>query len=964
MLRPKHDHLAMRARNLDLKTLMTQAGRVGYVCACLTIAVPPNSQADETRSLAGTWRLRLDSADEGQAQSWFAKPLPREATIRLPTTTDLAGYGHELDTRTMRYPVDFPYTLFPAGKDPGRADERGFLVRSRFFLGPVWYEREIAIPESWRGRVIRVRFERALWQTDLWIDGRSVGTAQSLVAPHEHILGRLDPGRHRLTVRVDNRMILNISTITHAYGPETQSRWNGLLGRLELLAAPPVALRRLEVHPAHDRRSVRAVAVIDNGLGRPVSGRLRLHLEGEGSRAALARAERTVVVAADGARPELVLELERPARAWDEFAPVRYRLIAAWVPEGGWPTSLETWFGFRQVERVDRSIRVNGRPVFLRGTLDCCVFPRTGHPPMTVPEWERIFRVIKEHGFNHVRFHTWCPPEAAFEAGDRLGLYLAPETAAWVDDWTRRTASQPPAIGRDPAINAFVQDEIRRVLETYGNHPSFLLFGIGNEFGLEGTDWEAVHGWVAEAKARDPRRLYTGAAARRNLAADDFWLTHDAHGIATRGLGPAHTDWDFSAAAQASAVPIIAHETGQRPVFPDYDDLLPKFTGPLQPWNYVRLRDRLTAQGLADQVKAFERASAQFQFVQYKAEHEAMRRTADYAGYQLLMLNDFTGQSEALVGVLDPFYESKGVVAAPAVRAWNDATVPLARFPSYTWSTTDTFRATLDVAHHGPTELERALVRWEMVTETGRVLGRGAFPGLRAPTGAVTRAGEIEVPLGELQNATTLTLRWQVGRATNAWRVWAYPAGPPALAPTQVVVASAFDEPAERALAAGRTVVFLAHGTRGPHAARTGFSSVYWSAGWWGNAFSGLGIVCDPAHPALAQFPNRGHSDWQWRDLTEGATTFRLEGAPPGYRPIVQLVPDFHYNQRLAHVFEARVGPGRLLVCGYDLTTDLDRRHAARQFRRSLLAYAGSTPTHPPRELTVEYLRALFAAAK
>lgn len=932
---------------------------------CFVQPAAPSANAAPSRltlDLAGEWRVRLDDADAGLPERWFERPLDTRDRLRLPGTTDAARLGHALDPDTLRYPAPFPYTRFPGVKETDRADERGFLARPHMFLGPAWYEREFEIPTAWANHTVTLRLERVIWQSDVWIDGRPLGAANSLVASHQYRLGRLDPGRHRLTVRVDNRMILNLSTITHGYGPETQSRWNGIVGRIELTAAPPVAIRRLEVFPAPDRRAATVRVLIENSTPSTEPGHVTLRLAPLEGRPELASTQVPIEAAGSESWCEATLRWSEPAQPWDEFNPVRYR-VEAGLEAPGQPASLASaTFGFRQIERQGRAIHVNGRRVFLRGTLDCAVYPRTAHPPMTVPEWERVFHAVKRHGFNHVRFHTWCPPEAAFEAADRLGLYLMPETATWVDDWTRETYSRPPAIGRDPAINEFIRAEIRRVLEAYGNHPSFAFFCIGNEFGMQGTDWDAVAAWTAEAKRLDPRRLYSGTTARRSLAPDEFWVTHDAHGKGTRGVGPARTDWDFREAAHATTVPLIAHETGQRPVFPDYADLLPKFTGPLDPLNYRRLRDALEAAGLAGQTREFERASARFQFVQYKAEHEAMRRTPDYAGYQLLMLNDFTGQSEALVGILDPFYEEKGIVSAPEVRAWNDVTVPLARFSRYTWAADEEFAADLEVAHHGPADLEAATPRWELNTADGRRLGGGRLGPVRIPTGAVTHLGSVRVALSGLDRAAALTLELRVGKAINHWPLWAYPQGL-AAAPADVVVAQRFDDTVERALGEGRAVLLLAHGARGPRAARTGFESVYWSAGWWGNAFSSLGIVCDPRHPALGDFPNAGHSDWQWHDLTQGATTWRLEGAPPGYRPIVQPVPDFHFNRLLAQVFEARVGRGRLLVCGYDLTTDLERRHAARQFRRSLLRYAGSTRFQPRTELPLAFLRELFGGS-
>ena len=909
--------------------------------------------------LAGDWRLRLDPAGEGVAGGWVAAPVPGPDRIHLPNTTDLAGFGFALDTNTMLHAAPFPVTTrFPGVKEPVRADEHGYLVRRHLFVGCAWYEREIEIPRAWKGRAITLRLERAMWQTEAWVDGRRLDSSDSLVAEHRHELGVLSPGRHRLTLCVDNRMIHNISTVTHAYGPETQSRWNGIIGRITLEAAEPVSIRSLAAFPAADRRSVRVVVQSLNAGGKPVTREAVLRLLPERGGQPVAE-ERVRMDCPPGAGTrEITLQLKGEAEAWDEFHPVRYRVVATL---GGGAASGIT-FGFRTVERVGQELRLNGRRIFLRGTLDCAVYPRTGHPPMGVAEWERSLGVLKEYGFNHVRFHTWCPPDAAYEAADRLGIYLAPESPAWVDDWGTQTVTRPPAIGRDARITAFLQKELRRMSEAYGNHPSFLMCAIGNEFGTSGTDWECVNRMVQEIKTADPRRLYAGCGARKNLEADDYWFTHHT-GSGTRGVGPANTDWDFAKAFETSPVPVVAHETGQRPVFPDYDTLLPKFTGPLLPLNLERYRKALVAAGLGGQMQDFVRASARFQLTQYKAEHEGMLRTRGYAGYQLLMLNDFTGQSEALVGILDPFMETKGVVTAADVRCWNQPTTPLARFAKFVWSTDEIFTARLEVAHFGPADLPPGPVAWSLKTRGGAGVASGRLDAKAIPTGGVVDLGGITVPLAGIREAEALLLSVTVAGHENHWPVWVYPAEVEMPVPEGLLVAHSLDDAAVKTLEDGGKVLLLAHGVKNRYTARGGFESVYWSAGWWGNKYSQLGLLCDPKHPALARFPNEGASDWQWRELCSGGTVFDLEGMPEGYRPIVQLVPDFHYNTRLGQVFEARVGKGSLLVCGYDLEGNLKGRPAARQFRKSLFKYIASDAFRPVAEVPFSWVQSRCGVA-
>jgi hypothetical protein len=579
---------------------------------------------------------------------------------------------------------------------------------------------------------------------------------------------------------------------------------------------------------------------------------------------------------------------------------------------------------------------------------------------MDLGSWLTILRRVRSYGFNLVRFHSWCPPEEAFEAADRLGIYLAPETPFWVDNWTRETSSRPGLLGTDPEVLEFVRKEVGRISARYGNHPSFAFFCLGNEFGLD-TDWTLVEQLLREFKVADPRRLYTATTARKTVPSDDFWVTHSSGKRRTRGVGPARTDWDFAEAVSEADLPLISHETGQRPVFPDYPELLPKFTGPLKPYNLEFYRDQLAESGLESRLDSFVHASAEFQRVLYKSEHEGMRRTAGLAGYELLMLNDFTGQSEALVGVLDAFGDEKGATSVSDLLEWNAETTILARFPAYLWTAGENLTASFEVSHFGSDKIASAMLEWSLLDKSsGSMLLSGSLGPIEVEPGLVSSVGEIQVPLAAVGRAMPLQLQARLGKWKNQWNLWVYPRDATVAELADVMIAHEFDDPAERALEQGRSVLLIVPGREGKRAGKGTFTPVYWSAGWWGNRFSSLGLLPDPGHPALAEFPTEGHTDWQWFDLANGATTFLLDEAPPGFEPIVQLVPDFHYPALLAQLFEARVGPGRLMVCGYDLSTGLEERHAARQLRESLLRYMSSPAFNPGSQLSVDFIRSLF----
>ncbi|MFG0251260.1 MAG: glycoside hydrolase family 2 TIM barrel-domain containing protein, partial [Phycisphaerales bacterium JB038] len=496
--------------------------RCAAIAFLLLAAAPTLAQQLD---LAGDWQVRLDADDVGEAQAWFAAPLAGQP-IALPGTLDRARLGHPLDRETMTYDVPVLRTQWPSSTEVTAADQAGHLVREHLYLGKAWYQRQIDIPEEWRGKFLTLQLERVMWRSDVWLDDTHLGSCDSLVAPHRYDLGFLTPGPHRLTIRIDNDLIHNIGIIGHAYGPETQSRWNGVLGQLTIAAHEATHVTALQVYPDVDRQSVRLRASLRNARSAVTNAKLWLAVQDpEGKRIGLDVTD-PFLVHPGTHEVEFRLGLWETGRPWDEFHTSRYQLEASlesWT-EGGDATidRASATFAFRHLERAGRHLLLNGERLFLRGTLDCAVYPNTGHPPMTVDAWKRVLGQIKHYGFNHVRFHTWCPPEAAFEAADELGLYLAPETPFWVDNWTTGVSSKPKLLGEDPEVLDYIRREALRISEAYGNHPSFAFFCIGNEFGMSG-DWEVVDELLAEIKEHDDRRLYNASTARRRVEQDDFW---------------------------------------------------------------------------------------------------------------------------------------------------------------------------------------------------------------------------------------------------------------------------------------------------------------------------------------------------------------------------------------------------------------------------------------------------------
>jgi len=906
---------------------------MGWVVYFLSAVCALSGAAEADRlSLAGRWRFQMDREDAGVKERWFERSL--EQRIELPGALQNQGFGDDISVDTkwtgetgldiwLNSPQYAPY------RQPGHIKVPFFLQPEKHYVGAAWYQRDVEVPAAWSGQRVVLRLERPHWETQVWLDGRALGTNVSLCTPHEYDLGAsVTPGRHVLTIRVDNRLIVNVGAWAHSVTDHTQGNWNGIVGDISLRATTPVWVEDLQVYPHLATKSVTVKGRIGNALGEAGHGEVLLSCDRMGLDTDRQRVQQAVPVSwdRDGGEFTAELSLGDAALPWDEFKPVLY---VAHAKLSGSATGRQAVFGFREIGTEGKQFILNGHPAFFRGTLECCIFPRTGYPPTDVESWKRVIRTCKDYGLNLIRFHSWCPPEAAFLAADELGFYYQVECGVW---------SKP---GEDKALGEWLYAESERIVRAYGNHPSFLLLTHGNEPSGKNRD-EFLAGWVNFWKARDPRRLVTSGTAYPQLPENQYHVF--SHSRGPHGwLGK-----DYLADVQAFAVPIVVHEMGQWCVYPNFAETR-KYTGPLKPKNFDIFRDSLTAHGMLNESRDFLHASGKLQVLCYKEEIEAAMRTPGIGGFELLDLHDFPGQGTALVGVLDPFWESKGYVTAAEYRRFCNATVPLARVMKRVWTTDETLTADVEVAHFGPAPLTEAVAYWKLLSAKGKALAGGEFPARTIPLGAGTPLGRVEVSLANV--AAPAACRLVVGikgtRFENDWNVWIYPARLEAPAPADVLVTRALDAAALSRLDAGGRVLLLA-----PRLARTNphltFEPIFWNHYMFRNQNRvTLGLLCDPKHPALALFPTDGFQDWQWDGIVTRAQGMVLDELPKALRPIVQPIDDWNSNRKLGLVWECRVGPGKLLVCSADLQTDLEKRPAARQLRASLLSYAAGKHFRP-----------------
>lgn len=918
--------------------------------------------------LQGTWNYALDPEDKGIAEQWFGKTL--EHSLVLPGSIQSQGIGEKIGplTKWVGLKRDTKSVLGdPVYQKYARDDGKTYKVPSwlqpdKYYQGVSWFQREIDLPASPSGEWL-VELERAHWETALYVDSQHVGGRNSLGTPHRYLIKSLKPGKHRLTIRVDNRIHVPVGIDAHSVSDHTQSNWNGIVGNMSVTPLNHARLEGIRLTPGVKDKSVS----IDVSVRKNPSERTSLQLEilTENGQSIGKRMEYDLEPGTDSTQIQSHLVLGDKAELWDEHNPKLY-FVKATVISGKEKEEKQTAFGLREFKAEGTRFLVNGNPVFLRGTLECCVFPNTGYPPTDEASWEKIYKTAKEFGLNHIRFHSWCPPEAAFKAADRLGIYLQVECGVW-----------STAVGDDEKLNAWIREEGKRILKEYGNHPSFCLMAHGNEpSGKAHVKYlaELVDSW----KKEDPRRVYTGAAGWPYLERADYWNAPDPR-IQAWGAGlnsrinsmPPSFNYDFRNIIKKN-MPTVSHEIGQWCVFPDFREIN-QYTGVLKAKNFELFREILSNKGMSDLEEEFLFASGRLQTLCYKADIEASLRTPGMGGFQLLGLTDFPGQGTALVGVLNAFWGTKGYVDAGEYRTFCSDTVPLVRLPRTIWTNEETFQAPLETSHFGKSPLKNASIEWKILTQDRQVIGSGKFSkdiplGNAYPVGTISCVlNKIDRPRQLTVETTVLEYSGKVPLGRNSWNIWVYPTqqDEPGNKP---YFTHCFDQETKNRLNRGECVLLsLKKGTLAPQnggSIAVGFSSIFWNTAWTNNqAPHTLGIYCNPKHPALAAFPNEGYTDWQWWDIIRDSHAIVLDSLPKSYRPIVHYIDDWFVNRKLGLLMEMKVGSGKLLICGADLEKDLEKRPGAHQLRHSLIQYMSSSRFNPSQEIPVDKLEQILPSS-
>lgn len=937
---------------------MIQRSILLFLSVCLFFSCNQTTER-EYIDLQGTWKFALDSLDMGEKEQWYKNALSDE--VNLPGTTDTNKKG-VLNTNF---------------------EETTYLSREYSYKGKAWYQKEIHIPAGWERKTLQLLLERTK-PTKIWIDDTYIGSSRNISTSQVYDLsGKLTSGAHTLTIMVDNGESVppQLLSNSHAYTESTQTNWNGIIGKIQLDVRPLTYIREVQVYPDAKKKNALVKIFLSKPVGENESPEIKLLAE------ACNTDKKHRIEAIKKGDPlqeevEILLDLGDDAVLWDEFDPAFYTLTVS-LKGKGYTDSQQVTFGLRNFAVKGTQFTMNDNVTFLRGKHDACVFPLTGHVAMDVESWRNYFKIAKSYGINHYRFHSWCPPEACFEAADLEGIYLQPELPYW--------GSFNP---EDTKLVDFLTEEGIHIQKAYGNHASFVMFALGNE--LSGEQ-QIMTDLIQIFKNVDNRHLYaTGSnnylGFRKQAEIDDYFTTcrvggeepfrFNTHARGSFSFADAYDGgyinhtypnsvMNFDTAVSLCPVPIISHETGQFQIYPNYKEM-EKYTGVLKPRNFEVFKQRLEKAGMAGQADDFFKASGKWSALLYRADIEMDIRTKGFGGFQLLDLQDYPGQGSAYVGILDAFMDSKELITPEEWREFCSEVVPLFNTPKFCYTTDEPLSGDILIAYYSKLPIKAQQLDWEL-KQGSTILDNGSLP-IDIEQGVLAGIGTIKPAISSVKEASQVVLTLQIAGTAykNSYSLWIYPSEKEVSQPSQIYVSKKLDSKMQETLQQGGKVLWFPNHKEYEDVTVGGlFQTDYWNYRMFktiservGKPVSPgtMGILTNPEHPVFNHFPTDFHTNWQWFAMIKHSRPFILDQSPKGYLPIIQVIDNIERNHKLGILFEFDVNGGKLLVCMADLPA-ITEYPEARQLYRSILSYMESDKFAPATKLTPKELSSLFSSS-
>ena len=872
--------------------------------------------------------------------SWETADMPKFAGARIENA--VPGYWEDMVDAFRAAGIKDEFRINPlCGKRTfpiiGYAPEMALPNIRGTFL----YRRMVELTSSGSGPAV-LAFEGVRNQVHVWINGEFVAFRAGFSVPFEIEIpeGVLRKGANEIVLAVSNDLNLGYCG-AHVTGLVTRSVFGatgGVNGHLEL-RFPRNGLADVYVTTAADLKSFTVHVSDAKEFGYEI-------LDG-GRCAAKGSASGDFTVSTEG------------FEFWSPESPKRYELRIS-TPQGRY----SQMFGIRRLVAVGEKLRLNGRPVYLRGVGEHCYYPKTVHVPRDLDYYRMVTAKRKELGFNLLRFHTYVPPVEYLEATDELGMLVHVETPNFVAEPEFEAvvafARRHPSVviyctGNETRIDRLAEAYLRDVADIV-HRGTDSLFSPMNA--LRGVEYRLVPGKedsiVDRPFSHNPERM------KRLAAYSDLFNSYQLGMLSYDSLNVG-TSADIDAWGDAyCGKPRLAHEICIDGSYADLgtEKLYPAGSPILKTGLFSGLRRQLEDKGLLDRADTYFRNSCEWMWRIRKHCFEKVRAADRISGYDFLGdVNVHWHTFGYSVGMMDEFYRLKPGESVENVLRYNSAAVLLSDLGSdFNVFAGERRDVAFSVSNYDA-DAPDAMLHAELIDCGGKAVWSGEMRCGDVANGKLTRLGSfaVAVPAAGAPEKYVLRAEFAGGgvRAANEWEMYAFPKVA-SVAPAEGVTVLGEDA------TAGEVAAWLAKGRRVALFGAGSFRSLEttYRIGLAGRCYGNAATVVKKGHPALEGLPHDGYCGWQFRRLMEGGRAVQLEEGVP-FDPIVDVASSVKYVIRQAMLFEYRVGQGRLLVCSFRFQ---EGDPAAAWLRRRLLEYAASEAFAPELKLTADQLRALFNA--
>ncbi|NLK22213.1 MAG: beta-glucuronidase [Epulopiscium sp.] len=896
--------------------------------------------------LKGTWNFCLDSEKMGLDKKYYKKSF--EDTIDLPTTVSESKKGSYSDKMNV-----------------------GFLTDPYYFEGYTWYSKDVEFEDT-KEKEFFLILERTRI-SHLWIDENYIGSNDSLCTSHRYRITPYISNKSKITIMVDNTSYLIKGG--HMTSPDTQTNWNGITGEIYIEELNKAYLSKVRIYPNVAQNSIEVKLTLNGSEKADMIAWTSCNQKAfSKSNYELLEGENT-----------FTYYLDKRAQTWSEHNPQLYDLILKLKQNNETEDEYRFSFGLREFKAKGKYFEINGMRTFLRGKHDGLIFPLTGYAPTDVEEWIKILKMAKEYGINHYRFHTCCPPRAAFIAADILGMYMEPELPFW------GIVTQEGEENHDETGQKYLIEEGFRILDEFGNHPSFVMMSMGNE--LWGSK-NRINQILGDYRKYDNRHLYTQGSNNFQfmpciLENEDFFcgvrfsrdrLFRGSYAMCDAPQGhiqtmAPNTSYNYDEIIRPSnisegetkggnitiqygtstktvkmdssgeiipEVPVVSHEIGQYAMYPDFSEVN-KYLGVLKPRNFEIFKNRLEEKNMLHMADEFFKASGKLAVECYKLELETALRSNELAGYQILDLQDFSGQGTALVGILDAFMESKGLISSKEWRQFCYDKVILGELNKFIFTSEEMLIMPIKLACFNPKAIINPKIEFNIsegehiLISKEKTIRNQYFSGMHKLT-------DFKIKLPKVLEPKKLTLTIKISEADikNAYDIWIYPQDIPSNRDEDIIITESIEE-ARKSLKEGKKVLYYPQDLDDMNSIEGTYCTDFWCYPMFKSISKSmgkpvpvgtLGLCIQNNHPIFNNFPTESHTTPQWYDIITNSRAMILDGE--NVEPIVWVVDNFERNHKLGIIYELTIEEGKLLVCTSNLRR-IKNSHSAKWLEYSII---------------------------